>query len=48
MTTKGKTYRVYYDDGNQKFYGAQNMKVLMYWLIKNDKEAMNITKIEEV
>lgn len=48
MTTKGKTFRVYYDDGNQKLYGALNMKVLMYWLIRNDKEAVNITKIEEV
>lgn len=43
-----QTFKIYYADGNQKYKKATNLKVLLYWLIKNDTEVNDITKIEVI
>lgn len=42
------TFKIFYADGNQKYKKATNLKVLLYWLIKNDAEVNDIIKIEKV
>ena len=43
-----QTFKIFYDDGEQKYKSASNLKILMYWLMRYDEEVNNITKIERI
>lgn len=43
-----QTFKIFYNDGNQKYKGAPSLKVLMFYLSKYDDRIEDIEKIERV